>query len=244
MGLCRPPGRSAGRKDKLPFPHGRYSQLCHLGAREGGRGANSSFPSLRDRSSRRHPWGRPSPDEMIPFPSPPAVDGSLEPIDQGSSFESRSLAGDWSKSDPGSPCPSAGVELNARQPTPGPRSISFVRRSGGARGGRERHARIRLATLGSVMAATSRIRPPQAGQRSASTSKTRFSKSDHAARRRSDSLRSVRESDRGGTPSDSPSPEAAPVELTPASQDAAASNASGPAGTTWSRALEQGASTP
>ena len=43
-------------------------------------------------------------------------------------------------------------------------------------------------TCGSVMAAIILIRPPQPGQRSASTSKNRFRRSAHASRRASDSL--------------------------------------------------------
>ena len=47
-----------------------------------------------------------------------------------------------------------------------------------------RHSKIRRATSGSVIADRIRIRPPHAGQRSASTSKTRCRRSAQAVRRR------------------------------------------------------------
>ena len=139
------------------------------------RGRIQALSPIRARSNRRRPRGGPSAGELAPIPSPSRFDESLEPIDQESSFEKRSSLGDWSKSKPESDCACAGA-------------------NGGARGGSARHSRIRRATTGSVMAASSLIRPPQAGQRSASTSKTRFSSSAHAMRRESDSLRSARKS--------------------------------------------------
>ena len=53
----------------------------------------------------------------------------------------------------------------------------------GARAGRSRHSRIFRATSRSSMAASRRMRAPQPGQRSASTSKTRWSSAAQASRR-------------------------------------------------------------
>ena len=55
--------------------------------------------------------------------------------------------------------------------------------NGGARVGRFRQDRIRHATSASVIAASTRMRPPQRGQQRASTSKTRWRSSAHRVRR-------------------------------------------------------------
>jgi hypothetical protein len=113
---------------------------------------------------------------------------------------------------------------------------------------------MRLATLGSVIAAISRIRSPQAGQRSTPISKTRFSSSAHAIRPARDPSTSARIS--GEAAAATVSPPASPLDarvdpISDADADADAeerahgvSFTTAPPGTTRSRPLARGVSTP
>jgi hypothetical protein len=66
---------------------------------------------------------------------------------------------------------------------PESRGETWTAPKGGARADIPTHSRIPAATSGSVIADRTRIRPPQSGHRSASTSKTRCRRSAHAVRR-------------------------------------------------------------
>jgi hypothetical protein len=88
---------------------------------------------------------------------------------------------DWSNSNPGSSSQGRSGVDSSRGTTLG---SPFGYPSGGAREGMSIHSGIRRATSGSVIADRIRIRPPHAGQRSASTSKTRCRRSAQGVRRR------------------------------------------------------------
>ena len=112
-------------------------------------------------------------------------------FERPASADQLSCGGDWSKSKPGSSSQGGSGVDSSREISPGPPVGSA---SGGAREGISSQSRIRRATSGSVIADKIRIRPPHAGQRSASTSKTRWRRSAQTMRRRRPKVVAGRES--------------------------------------------------
>jgi hypothetical protein len=99
---------------------------------------------------------------------------------RGSAADDQLSSGhDWSKSSPGSSSHGRSEVVSSRGNSAG---TPLGSPNGGAREGMWRHSRIRRATSGSMIAERIRIRPPHAGQRSASTSKSRCRRSAQAMR--------------------------------------------------------------
>jgi hypothetical protein len=100
---------------------------------------------------------------------------------RGSAVDDQLSSGrDWSKAKPRSSSQGISSADSSRGNSAGP---PFGLPSGGAREGMSSHSRIRRATSGPVIADRIRIRPPHAGQRSTSASKTRWRRSAQAVRR-------------------------------------------------------------